>query len=331
MLNLKWFDTLSMRFSVWLERQAVWTNVYGLARTVLAMGTLLTLLLNNTDILFKEGVGAISRVYCGSYSQFGLYCLVPEDRLELARWLAILILAIAASGWRPMITALPHFFVSFSLHASSPMVDGGEQVTTVLTLLLLPIALTDARRWHWISEDKPSNRLTGSVFKLIALSSLAAIRLQVAVIYLQAAVAKFKVAEWVDGTAMYYWLNSPYVGLPSFLRPLFEPLLTSGVVALMTWSALALELSLGSALLMDNRYKKWLFSIGLFFHVAIAVLMGISSFSIAMTAALILYLRNPRDAFVSPGFLNVLLAKRFRLPLKGSRGKVSVPPEMQVK
>lgn len=279
-----------------LQAHVVWTNVYGLARTLLALGTLLTLMFNSSHVLFREGAGFEDRISCRGVAAYTFFCWFPEEGLEVGRWLAIVILCVIASGWRPRLTALPHWFLSLSLHATGRVIDGGDQVTAVLTLLLLPIALTDPRRWHW--EAPPTT--APLCHNLLAWSALLAIRVQVAVIYVHAAAAKFAVPEWADGSAMYYWLSSRYMGLPDYLHAIFAPLLTSSFVAVITWGVIILELMLAAALVMSPGLQRIMFGMGVLFHVAIAVFMGITSFAIAMLAALVLYLRSPGTPFFKP-------------------------------
>lgn len=211
---MRGLERLGKRVMARLDRVEPWTNVYGLARTLLAVGTLLTLLFNDTGILFRPAAGLPDPVSCSGAAQLSLYCLVPATHLELGRYLSVLVLLVVAVGWRPRWTALPHWWVAFSLQASGRLVDGGEQVTALLTPLLLPLALTDPRPWHWGALPAPGR--PGLYSRLLAYAALVALRVQVAGIYLHAAVGKVGVPEWRDGTALYYWLTSPYVGATDF-------------------------------------------------------------------------------------------------------------------
>jgi antimicrobial peptide system SdpB family protein len=213
---------------------------------------------------------------------------LPNAYLDLARWISVALLLVVVSGWRPRLTAIPHWWIAYSLHSSARTVDGGDQVAAVLTLLLLPVALLDSRRWHW--QRGPSSDSRDLITRLVACSALLAIRLQVAGIYFHAAVAKLKVEEWVDGTAMCYWLTNPYIGAPHYLSSLLKPLVQSGIVAFLTWGVLGLELALAAGLVVSARYRPALLALGLAFHAAIALVLGIGSFALAMMAALILYL-----------------------------------------
>jgi antimicrobial peptide system SdpB family protein len=287
-----------------IDSSTPWTNVYGLARTLIALGTLGTLAFSHSTSIFRPAVGIDRVPQCYGLTRGSFFCLFGADHLELARWVAVAILTIVAVGWRPRVTGVLHWWVSASLSVSGVLVDGGDQVAQVLTLLLVPVTLTDTRTWHWQRvATAPSQR--SDVSRLIALSALLMIRLQVAGIYFHAAVAKMGVREWRDGTAVYYWFTDPMFGVPAYLRPLIMPVITSAVgVTLVTWGAILLETLLFSALLMDKRYRWVLLYAGISFHAAIALVHGLLSFALAMWGALVLYLRpiEKEFAFAVPSY-----------------------------
>lgn len=65
--------------------------------------------------------------------------MVPNDYmyLNIIKWLAIVLLIIIASGWRPRFTGIIHWWICYSLQNSALTLDGGEQVSAVITLLLI--------------------------------------------------------------------------------------------------------------------------------------------------------------------------------------------------
>ncbi len=268
-----------------LGARSPWTNAYGLARSVLAMGTALTLLVNDTTILFHPLLGLGVPPKCESVAQASLFCQLP-GALEVARWIAFAILALVASGWRPRITGVLHWWIAWSLAVSGSVVDGGDQIAAVLTLLLVPITLLDDRRWHWA---EPSGAAADSRVhaRLIAMSAAVAIRVQVAGIYFHAAVGKFSVPQWADGTAVYYVAIDPQIGQGAWIAPLFSQ---PWAVVAATWGTLLLETVLFSALFMDRRWRHPLLVVGLVFHGAIIFMHGLFSFFFTMSAALLLYL-----------------------------------------
>ena len=289
-----------------------WTNVYGLSRSLLAGATAATLLASPTAALFRPAAGMPFAPYCVGPLGWSFFCVLPGN-LELHRYLAAAALLIVASGWRPRFTAIPHWWLTWSFAASATLVDGGDQASAILTLLLVPIALTDPRRWHWSPDAaRPSNQS-----RLLANSALLAIRVQVAGIYLHSSLGKLAVTEWVDGTALYYWFTDPNFGAPGWLRPILDWILAAPLgVVLLTWGPLALEFALATALLLPAGPRAALLRLGIAFHLSIAVFMGISTFAVAMIAALVLYLRAPSEVLEIPAPLRSVLR-----PVAGVRAR----------
>lgn len=277
--------------------RAPWGTAYGLARSVIACGTLLTLIVNPAAYLFRPLAGVSDSVGCsGAAVHLSLFCLASPSHLDAMRYVAILILAVVASGWRPRYTGALHWWISSSLWISGRVTDGGDQIAAVVTLLLLPLTLTDDRAWHWHTPTAAELAHCSVVRKLVGSSAVLSIRVQMGLLYFHSCIAKFAVPEWTDGTAMYYWFNDNYTGLPGYLRPLFEPLLHSPMVALLTWSVLLLELLLASALFWPLRARRALLPVALAFHLGIAWFLGIFSFAIAMMGALLIYLSASGDS-----------------------------------
>jgi antimicrobial peptide system SdpB family protein len=133
--------------------------------------------------------------------------------------------------------------------------------------------------------------------RLLARSAHVMLRLQMAGIYLHASVGKLKVPEWVDGTALYYWLTDDQMGVPGWLQRLLMPLLSRPTVALLTWSVLVFEFLLFMALVLDRKAQRVLLPLGILFHASIAVTYGLTSFFASMCAGLILLLRPLDEPF----------------------------------
>ncbi|MEM9675250.1 MAG: sporulation-delaying protein SdpB family protein [Bacteroidota bacterium] len=266
-----------------------WTNVYGIGRSLLALGTFLTLAFNDIHILFKPTLISLQVPNVIGIGRFGLFNLMA-DYLLLAQILSVVVLLLVIIGWRPRVTAVLHWYVTASFAAGAATIDGGDHVSTVLTLLMLPVALTDPRRWHWSTLDPTPAKSPYAC--ILAGSASFVIRIQVAIIYLHAAVGKWSVPEWADGTSLFYWFTDPSFGLASHIKPLiFWLLLYPTSVTLLTWGIIVLEFVLFLGLSANRRFRGYLLVIGIFFHLMIGVVHGLISFALAMTAALILYLR----------------------------------------
>jgi len=279
-----------------LAQRNLWTNVYGLGRSIFALGTAATLAVSDPSTLFAPIPSFLDPPRCSALAgKISLFCIVPEDRLWLAGRLAVVVLIVIASGWRPRLTGIVHWWISFSFVASTTVQDGGDQIAAIVTLLLIPWTLTDPRSWHWERAEAvaiaPRRAIMVHACHLL-------IRMQVAAVYVHSSISKLGVSEWVDGTALYYFLQDPIVGVSGWLRPVVFPLVSWPVVAAaLTWGALAIEFALAAGLIAPRRLRRPLLVIGVVFHLAIATFMGVASFSVAMIAALILYLRPPENEF----------------------------------
>lgn len=288
---MRFFERIGARAAAWAERTNPWTNVYGLGRTLLALSAIVTLVFSRPESLFCPATGRPYAVGSTGVAAFSFFALL-RDHLELARVVAVAALAVVASGWRPRYTALVHWWLAFSFAASATLVDGGDQIAADLCLLLIPVALTDGRRWHWDRGPAGEVGEWEAMRRIVALLATIVIRLQMAGVYFHAALGKTRPQEWLDGTAIYYWFNDPGFGAPAWMMPLLRPLLLNAAsVTLLTWGVIALEFLLAAALFMPQRAWRPLLVAAIFFHAGIALIHGLISFAIAMAAGLILYLR----------------------------------------
>lgn len=271
----------------------IFTSYLGLARSVLALGTLLTLLFNKTSVLFSPTGKSAEVLNFIIVRRFGFFNLLPSSRLDLSVWIAIIILIVVISGWRPQITCFLHAYISVSFINSAITIEGGDQITSNLTLLLIPICICDPRKNHWftLNEIQKKSLLNIGERVLIANFFYLITRLQVALLYFHSAVGKFPSKEWQNGTAVYYWFNNPIFGMPDYLRPVFEPLITNSYpVVLITWGVLIFEIVLFLGLVLQPKYRKYILAAGIVFHFFILLIHGLFSFFIAMAGALILFL-----------------------------------------
>lgn len=267
------------------------TPVYGLARSVLALGSLITLAFTNIYFYIDKQMLEKAALNNNSLTRFSLFRVIDFDDQYLVQFLAILILLAVISGYFPKITGILHWWVSWSFNSSAILVDGGDQLAAVLTFLLVPVTLLDNRSNHWSKTKFNSTANTN----LVANVFLLMICLQMSVVYLQAAVEKiYKINEWVSGTAIYYFMNDPLFGAPSWMLPIISPLLNSKFVFFICWSVIILEFFLAAALVMDRQKKKILFYVAVLFHFLIIVNMGLFSFFCSMLGGLVIYL-IPRD------------------------------------
>lgn len=142
------------KYSISLATNYVpYTNVIGLARSILALGTMLTLLLNSTDHLFsrtEKGVffNPLLNIDIFSVNKFNFFLLIGNENIYIMKYIAISILLLVVSGYFIKITAILHWWICCSFMLSSSILDGGDQIASILSLLILPICLTDNRKNH---------------------------------------------------------------------------------------------------------------------------------------------------------------------------------------
>lgn len=281
-------STIENNIKTFSTEKSPYTNVVGVSRSLIALGTLLTLLTNSINTIF---VRKISDVYVIPLmqdefsSKINFFFLFGNENTVFMKWFAIASLILVISGYYQKISSLLHWWISFSFLHSSTIIDGGDQIASILTLLLIPICFFDNRKNHWDSK-KTENRMTN----LISICFLYIIRIQVAIIYLHASIGKFSHIEWADGTALYYWLNQSFFGLPSYLTFLNYFLENHLFVTILTYGVLIFELMLFLGLFATIRYRKKILLAGLLFHFSIILFHGIFSFFFSISAALILYL-----------------------------------------
>lgn len=298
------FVALKNEYLGWMKKcdeissQNYFTNAYGMARSLFALCTLFNLAFNSKYTLFNEtNFGGATRQ---DYSSLNFFLLFNYDNLIYAQIVGIVILLIVISGFYPRYTGILHWWVTFSYFHLTNVADGGDQIASNVTFLLIFITLLDTRKNHWIPSAKSNlykNFFAALIFTLISI--------QVAVIYLHSAIHKlYHVDEWIDGTAIYYWFNNTIFGLNSFTKEIIYPILDFPLaIYLLNWGVIVFEILLFCALLSSRKVKLRFFYIGIIFHLSIALLLGLVSFFMSMSACLMLYL-YPKDINLSFFFHN---------------------------
>jgi antimicrobial peptide system SdpB family protein len=284
-----------------MSRQAIAWRVVGVARAMIAaamMATLLATPLNEQfggdgyDVARSGTVWQASK--CHGVLKVSLFCLTNPRHFDAARLIAIVVLAIVVVGLYPAFTCIPHWYVAWSCNAWLATQDGGDQIASIVCLLLIPICLLDRRPSHWSRSDP---RAVGWVARTVTTTFFFLISLQMAALYAHAALAKLGRPEWVDGTALYYWLNDPQFGaqhaplVGGIVGHLSNPLLVTAI----TWGPIAIEASLALSLLQP-RWRRVTVPAGISLHACIGLLMGLTSFSLTMIACLLLYRVAPSPA-----------------------------------
>jgi antimicrobial peptide system SdpB family protein len=303
-----------MNFITALSRRNIHDEKIAVVRTLLAVGTLVTIVFNDIHLLTNLSyLYDLKSLPLMREKLFGLNIgLFTVFNVTTAKVISILVLLSVISGYLPQLTCLLHVWVTLSVTNCFVPVDGGDQIAADLSLLLVPLCITDSRLNQWSSprgNGNPYINIFSNVTKFF-------ICLQAAIVYLHAGVGKLNADAWKDGTASYYWFSHATNGAPDWLRKIYEWVTLSQWVSLLSWSIILFELLLFACLFANKRVKGIFLVLGILFHFFIILTHGLLSFFFSMTALLVIYL-DDQDRSIG---LVTALKKRIhyeRTPLYG--------------
>ncbi|MBC3840268.1 HTTM domain-containing protein [Streptacidiphilus sp. 4-A2] len=146
------------------------------------------------------------------------------------------------------------------------------------------MCLDDRRSWAWRRPTRPLR----PAWRGAAFAAHAALRCQIAIIYLNAAGAKLASPAWRHGTAMAVLAHDPEFGFPGAVRPFAQQLLSHAWAAdLLTWSVLVIETLIALSMAFGRRMRRIGLFLAILLHGAIILLMGLFSFGLVMIALLL--------------------------------------------
>lgn len=263
-------------------------------RSFLALGTILTLVFNDSRTFVGSVAGSWQGSICNGLPSVGAFCQFPEH-VDLLRWLLVFPCVLLFFGVLPAFSGLLHLYAAYTVSSNTLSVEGGDQITVNMSALILIASLTRLQLFGW-REKRASGK---SVRFIPANVAIWAAALQLAFVYFEAAVVKLAEDPWKEGTAMWYWVQNGGSGLYEGVEPIARELLAFPLLSLLvTWGTLVLELALclGAVFTKSRNGRFLLLFLGVVFHLGIATVLGLSSFFLAMTGALILVFWKPRDA-----------------------------------
>lgn len=261
----------------------------GIVRSLLAVSLLTNLIFTGIDKLFFYNLHAdvnpdIFTVKYGILTKYSIFNLLD---IEVAFYLTIVVLIIVITGYFSRISSILHFYVCFSFVSSSLLVNGGNRISLILTLLLIPICFLENRKNHWIDKNEKPN-----FYKDVALNFILFFtRIQISYIYFQTFYKKLALEEWSNGTALWYHLQEANAfTVDSGLRRMILDFLiyNDKLLVISTWSVLLAEFLLALTLFIKQENRIYLFLLGFLLHAGIAVFLGLFSFALVMISALVL-------------------------------------------
>ncbi len=262
------------------------TNTLTFCRAILALGTLLTLLFNDLSDLFPEK--HLVEIKKNQILVSNLNMFTWFNDISIPYYIAIVILIFIILGIYPRILCLLHALVTFSIFNGMLIIEGGDQICLVISMLLIPICILDNRKNGW--NQRINSCQKSKLFIANSNFAFLFIQIQVAIIYFNASIAKIYAPEWSNGTAVYYWFNDNIFGAEKIIYKLFGFLFENDYsVTFINWGVIFLELFLSILILLPSKYKLIGFFLGSIFHFFIILVHGLPTFFLSMLSILILY------------------------------------------
>ncbi len=271
-----------------IENCKIHYGSYAVLRSTLALSTLLTIIFNTTDTLFPAFVENNNLVYSKiTFLDYNVSYFIFQNILYF-KIFSSGILFLVISGGYPRVTGILHFIVSYVFFNTAIAIDGGDQIISNVTFLLIPITLLDRNSNHWKNNQPAKSLFTKTIFHSFSFL----ICLQVCVIYLHSAIAKLNVDEWLNGTAIWYWFRHEIFGANYFILDVVNFLLKQpSLIYCLNYSIIILEILIAMMLFVNKErfIAKVTFIIAVIFHIGIILMHGIFSFALVMIGCLFFY------------------------------------------
>lgn len=266
------------------------------ARSVLALSTALVLAANDTSVLLHDpSTPGLRPSNCTGLAALGAFCLDESADAEVVRWLLVLLCVPTLIGAVPGLAAPLHAYAAFTLASNTVGIEGGDYLTASVTAVLALVCVTDWRPFGWPprSSATPALRHVPSQILLVTL------KVQLAYVYLEAAVVKQTHPIWADGSALWFWLQQPNFGARPEIRSVLgsafshAPLLQSA-----TWGVIVTEYVLAFSVLAARRRNVRLMTLALSatMHLVFALVLGLVTFAISMIGVVLLVTWRSADA-----------------------------------
>ncbi|MEV0638162.1 HTTM domain-containing protein [Streptomyces sp. NPDC050619] len=313
---------------MWSDGQFWFETVYALAaltavllmlgwrtRTMSVLFMVGVLSLQNRNILMGDGGDNVLHVMCIYlvFTRCGQVWSLDARRAERAR-------AARARGEHVPDRVGPALWVVLGLALVAVTLAGRLDGDSAIPVLLWAVWLAQALWWvigRFARSGEP-RILLDVVADIVHNGALLVIMAEACLIYATAGWYKIQGSRWQDGTAVYYPLHldsfSPWPALADVVAA------NGTLVMLMTYGTVFAQVAFPFTLL-NRRAKNVLLAAMITEHLAIAVLLGLPFFSLAMIAA---------DAvFLPTSFLRRLggQAARARARLAARRGRTAVPKQ----
>ena len=206
---------------------------------------------------------------------WSLFQLWSSDRALLIGWCALLVSALAMTvGWHTRIASIVLCIMILSFEHRDPSAFNSGDVVIRIEALFLALAPSGAA----LSLDQ--RRRTGEFWsaQIRAPWAIRLLQIQLSIVYLASVRWKTAGSTWQDGTAVSYGLRLRDMLIVHVPQGFIDnPLL----INIATWSALAVELSVG-VLVWNRHLRPWVLLAGVLMHTSIMLTMAVGFFTPAM-------------------------------------------------
>ncbi|MEU8762724.1 sporulation-delaying protein SdpB family protein [Streptomyces sp. NPDC048659] len=278
------------------------SRALGAGRSTIALAQASVLLFTPASHLFVPVGGTDAATDCSTPVQaVALYCLAGTADRQLLNLVLLAVLLVVASGILPRYSTLPHFWASLSLGQSVSLPDGGDAVSQVVTFFLMLACANDRRTWHW---QRPDGEVRSeSLWQGLAWAGWWGVRLQVAYIYLNSALAKLPIGPWSEGSATYYVARMENFGAAGLFADMFRWATGITAIALLsTWGTILAESAIALLLLRRASRQAVAALISMALHVLIILQIGIVSFGLTMIGAVLCAASRGVDTYAPRGW-----------------------------
>ena len=274
-----------------------------LYRIVFATLVLLDLFLWYPDWLTWFGVDGLLTMNslrgAGRAAQFNIFVIWPHNNTAIIVlfWIIVVFAVFMLVGFMSRISSVIVFVALLSLDKRNPMILSGGDVLLRLDAFFMMFAPIGAA----LSVDRLIYRYRGgrqTEPKLVLPWAQRMIQIQTTLVYLSSFYWKLHGGTWLDGTAVYYVLH-----LSEFKQFFVPGADNAAIIKLMTWSTLAIELSLGT-IVWIKQLRYWVLLAGIFLHGGLEYALNIPLFSFTIVATYLTFV-DPRDLDAVRAWLRV--------------------------
>ncbi|MDQ0416611.1 hypothetical protein J2Z48_000778 [Croceifilum oryzae] len=281
-MTLEGSSTLRQRFHQLFYNEKFLIGA-SLARISFGFIMLYYYLIHYTQRYFIWSYEGIINEHLSDKESFSLYNFSTSSMyFDIVYHVSILIAILYLCGYKTRITSILFFITTYSILQRNFLVaDGGDNLV-INILFFLMFANTyayfsfDSAKWRARSDRR--NNLFHLVLALVHNMAIIACVVQLCILYLTAGFYQVMGESWNSGVAIYYIFQ-----VDEYANPFIRDLVINHDILIFLGNYFSIIIKIAFPFLLFNRYTKYLAVVGIaFFHIGIAIGMGLVTFSLIM-------------------------------------------------